>query len=100
MDDFLNYTTLAVSTYIDENIIAGGVYDEMVLKSFILDRRHKVKYMQDVSPSIMRMIGIYDGNIIYLLSADESQEISPVPEQIQKDLADGKSVIAFLPLKV
>lgn len=98
IDDFSSYITLAVASYIDDNIIVGGLFDKMQLKSFFINRDAKIRYLQNDSMSSMIMVGISSGYVIYILMPDASEDLTFIPDDIKSSINSGQWVMALLPL--
>lgn len=98
IDEFESYTALGSAVYVDDNLAIGGVVEGMQMKSFIIDRKNNVKYVQSDVFSSMLMLGMSDGYIIFLLMPDAADGLHFLPSRITERIKNDDIVIARLPL--
>lgn len=99
MEDFQQYTTLSTSVYIDDDIIAGGLIDNMQMLSFIIDRNDNIKYIQDEPFSCLMFLGISNGNMIYMYKPGSSDFPPYMPDAVKEHIKNDGYVVAVLPLE-
>lgn len=99
MEDFQQYTTLSTSVYIDDDIIAGGLIDNMQMLSFIIDRNDNIKYIQNEPFSCLMFLGISNGNMIYMYKPGSSDFPPYMPDAVKEHIKNDGYVVAVLPLE-
>ncbi|MFI3322333.1 MAG: hypothetical protein R3Y50_07380 [Rikenellaceae bacterium] len=96
---FKKYTTLSTFCCEDKNYIFGGLYDEMILKTFVVDKANETLYLckSGASEPLDEVLG-FDGK--YLISAIDYSAYKDnkdyYPEAVAKALKEEKSVICLM----
>ena len=91
-----NYSTLVNSIYIDAKIIAGSLLEECV-KDFIVDREAGILYLRQNTTNSY-VVGIYNGNVILKVSADDSELFEMFPANMKLKVAQGAEALLILNL--